>query len=133
MSTNQEPQVFIDGKTQIIEMLRVMPREEKSKLIRNLRSKNPSLADELLEKGLSFDELGHLNREKIHSLFRYIPPAVLGLALWGTEKNFQRRILSTMERPFAEEAYGAMVSPGATEEKALRARKRVLRLISQLF
>ena len=132
MSVDYESQVFIDGKSQIIEMLRLMPQREKSKLIRNLRLKNPALADELLEEGLSFEEMAHLDEGKMHTLLDHISPSVLGVALRGMGEDFQRHILSTVNRRCAEEAYVAMIGPGITEEKIARAQKKVLRVMSQL-
>ena len=38
--------VFINGKAQIIEMLQHMPREERAVLLKNLKARNPQLAEE---------------------------------------------------------------------------------------
>ena len=46
-ANNSTNSIFINGKAQIIEMLQHMPREERSRLLKNLKIRNPQLAEEL--------------------------------------------------------------------------------------
>ena len=128
---DNESQIFIDGKSQIVEMLQMMPQEERSALIKNLRLKNPVLAGELQEKSISFEEA--LVYGRISDLFQFVTPSVLGMALKGINEEFQRRVLSAIGRGHAEEAYLAMVDPSHTEERVKRAREKVRSVIISLI
>ena len=46
--------IYINGKGQIIEMLKIMPMAEKMKLLKNIGLRNAPMARELSEESLSF-------------------------------------------------------------------------------
>ncbi len=60
MSVNAESTqqgLFINGKAQVIEMLKFMQPEEREVLLRNIKARNPQLAMELTENCLTFSDL----------------------------------------------------------------------------
>ncbi|MCO4792978.1 MAG: hypothetical protein KC493_04660 [Bacteriovoracaceae bacterium] len=124
MEFTGENGIFLNGKAQIIEMLQIMDPASKDKLIRNLRMRNPSLANELMEQSLTFDDLDNLDDNDILNLFSYIKAPVLGVALKNVKVEFQKRVLCLAPRTYAEEAFNVM-------NKSLRDEKSMIRKAQQ--
>ena len=130
---NQKEGIFINGKAQIIEMLQFMDDAEKATLIKNIRLKNPALANELFHASLTFEHVNNLENSQIQILLNYISPAILGIALKGTSLEFQKRILGQLERSKAEKAYEVMSTPRRTDiADSKRAQEKVLETLTQL-
>lgn len=108
--------VFLNGKAQIIEMLQYMNSSEREKLLLNIRKRNPQLAEELMEKSLTFSHLGELSDIELSIIFSHINAPILGIALKGTSREFQRRLLSLAPRDYAERAYSVMMTPLQNEK-----------------
>ncbi|MDB9787167.1 hypothetical protein OAB57_03600, partial [Bacteriovoracaceae bacterium] len=64
--------VVVDGKRQIIEMLRAMSHDEKSNLIDKISKKNPQLAQEFREKSLSIHQMEGLPDNKLQLLISLV-------------------------------------------------------------
>jgi flagellar motor switch protein FliG len=105
---NNENGVFLNGKRQVIELLKQMESPEKTKLLRNLRLRNPALAKELTELCISFDSIWDLNDEGLRSVLMQIQPTILGLALHLVSTKNQRRALGLLPRTAALTAYEIM-------------------------
>jgi flagellar motor switch protein FliG len=116
--------VFLNGKSQIIEMLKYMNSNEKSALLNNIKVRNPQLAAELIERSLSFNDLNKLQDHDLGLIFNYTAPQILGIALKDVSKSFQKRILSLAPRNYAEEAYGILVRPISNEKKNIQQAQR---------
>ena len=100
--------VFINGKAQIIEMLQFMKGEEKDRLLKNIKARNPSLAEELMEQSFTFAHISNLKDYDLRTLMEHVEAPILGVALKNQEPEFQRRVLSTIPRENAEEAFNIM-------------------------
>jgi flagellar motor switch protein FliG len=121
MSFPQGPQgVFLNGKAQIVEMLRVMPLDERKKLLTNVSKRNPQLAEELIEECLDFATLERLLDSEITLTFEYIKAPIFGVALKNASVALQRRVLGLAPRNYAEEAYRLMTTPLANEQADVR-------------
>ena len=134
---NQSPSmgtgVFINGRAQAIEILQLLSPGERKKLLKNMRVKNPQLADELVEKSFTFSELDQLRDHDLKVIFDYIKAPILGMALKFSNRNFQRRMLSLAERGYAENAYEAMMASYKNEkEMAKKAQNKVVSLLVSL-
>jgi flagellar motor switch protein FliG len=125
--------VFINGKAQIIEMLQHMPREERSKLLKNLKVRNPQLAEELTEQCFTFSDLDNLSDNDLAMIFQYVTAPILGMALKGIERAFQRRLLSLAGRDYAEDAYRVLKTNYATEKRDVkRAQNKIIEVLVSL-
>ena len=100
--------VYINGKGQVIELLRKMDAAAKSKLLKNIRLRNPSLAKELTESCISFESIWDLDDESLKTVVSQIKPAILGLALSLVHVKNQRRALSLISRDMALKAFEIM-------------------------
>ena len=65
MERNDVGGVFINGKAQVLEMLQYLTPEEKERLIRQIRPRNPQLADEMMETSITFELLPKLPSQVI--------------------------------------------------------------------
>lgn len=126
--------VFLNGKAQIVEMLQFMPNEEREVLLKNIRLRNPSLADELVVGSYTFDQIDRLTDHELNIIFRYVSAPILGVALKDVSKNLQRRLLSIAPRPYAEEAYNILITPLSNEKRDIkRAQNKVVNIIVTLM
>jgi flagellar motor switch protein FliG len=133
MEANNSNGVFINGKAQIVEMLQHMPREERAKLLKNLKIKNPQLAEELSEQCFTFSDLDSLPDSELIMIFNYISAPILGMALKNAERNFQRRLLGLADRDFAEETFKVLKTPYANEKRDIpRAQNKIIETLASL-
>ncbi|MBK23655.1 MAG: hypothetical protein CME70_06580 [Halobacteriovorax sp.] len=137
MSVNAEQSqqgVFINGKAQVIEMLKYMQPEERELLLKNIKARNPQLAIELTENCLTFNDLNRLGDEELHLIFNYVKPAIWGLALKNTPRDFQRRVLSLAPRDYAEQAYQILTTTLKNEERdTKRAQQKIVSILGNLL
>jgi flagellar motor switch protein FliG len=137
MSANAESTqqgVFINGKAQVIEMLKYMQPEEREVLLKNIKARNPQLAMELTEDCLTFSDLNRLGDEELHLIFNYVKPAIWGLALKNTPRDFQRRVLGLAERDYAEQAYQVLTTSLKNEDRdTKRAQQKIVSILGNLL
>lgn len=137
MSVNAESTqqgLFINGKAQVIEMLKFMQPEEREVLLRNIKARNPQLAMELTENCLTFSDLNRLGDDELHLIFNYVKPAIWGLALKDTPRDFQRRVLALAERDYAEQAYQVLTTTLKNEERdTKRAQQKIVSILGNLL
>ena len=131
---SQQQGLFINGKAQVIEMLKYMQPEERETLLRNIKARNPQLAMELTENCLTFNDLNRLGDEELTLIFSYVKPAVWGLALKNTPRDFQRRILTLAPREYAEAAYQILTTSLKNEERdTQRAQQKIVSILGNLM
>ena len=119
--------IFINGKGQIIEMLKFMTGAERNTLLKNIKMRNPGLAKELYAESITFETAYSLDKVDLQQVATFIKPAIMGVALKGSTEEFQRKFLSAVQREYAQEAYTyLMKNLGNNEERdTARAQKRV--------
>ncbi len=130
---SSQASVFLNGKAQIIEMLQHMPREERAKLLKNIKLRNPQLAEELSQHSYTFSDINSLSDQELKNIFRYVSAPIVGMALKDVERSFQRRLLSLADRVYAEEAYRVMTTNFPTEKRdTKRAQNKIIEILSRL-
>jgi flagellar motor switch protein FliG len=130
---NAENGIFINGKKQVIELLKTMDAQDKARLLKNLRVRNPSLAKELTESCISFESIWDLNDESLRTVVSQIQPAILGLALSIVHVKNQRRALSLISRDMALKAFDIMQKDlTANRNECIRAQQKILELAMSL-
>lgn len=130
---NPENGIFINGKKQVIELLQKMDAGDKSRLLKNLRTRNPSLAKELTESCLSFESIWDLDDECLKTVVSQVQPAILGLALSLVHVKNQRRALSLISREMALKAFDIMQKDlTGNRHECLRAQQKILELAVNL-
>ncbi|MBT3981328.1 MAG: hypothetical protein HOE90_08235 [Bacteriovoracaceae bacterium] len=124
---------YINGRAQVVELLKFLPDAEKAKLLKSIRLRNPTLAMELSEESINFECIARISDDDIKQLLRYVSPTILGVALKGMDPGLQRRILSIPARSYAENAYTTMLTPINNESRdCKRAQNKVMQIINKL-
>ena len=134
MSKNKKSGHFINGKNQIIDMLRVMPINEKKVLIENLKRRNPKAALEFSKESISINNLINLQREHFLLLSNHINFEIMGIALKNTSLDVQKRILSLLPKNYAEECFNTLFTPVEISKSEInKAKNKVIAIAIQLF
>lgn len=108
MSGQENTGIYLNGKKQVIELLKRMEGADKATLLKNLKARNPVLAKELAELCVNFDSVWDLDDNSLRSVLCNVQPTILGLALYITQVKNQRRALALIERPQAIRAFEIM-------------------------
>jgi len=126
-NVNEQNGIFINGKAQIIEMLKFMTPKERATLLKNVRMRNPALAKELYAESINFDTIYSLDQVDIAQIIQFVKAPIMGVALKNAPTEFQRNLLTNAPREYAEEAYSYLTrNLGGNEERDItRAQKRV--------
>lgn len=132
-TNNNQNGYFINGKAQIIEMLQHMNRDERARLLKNIKIRNPQLADELTEQCFTFSDLDNLEDSELQVVFNYVSAPILGMALKNVERSFQRRLLSLATREYAEEAFRVLKTSYSSEKRDIkRAQNKIIEVLVSL-
>ena len=124
--------VFLNGRQQIIDMLKIMPAADKAILLDNVKKRNPILANELLEESINFSCLENLSQPEIELIFSFTDAFTWGVALQGLGADLQRKILGLANRPYAEQAFKVMTSTRGRSEDVAKAQNKILAVIIEL-
>jgi flagellar motor switch protein FliG len=125
---------YIDGKRQIADMLKSMPQQDKYNLLKLIKVRNPQLAEELLEQGISFDQINILSDKHLILLFSHISAPIMGLALKEVKKTLAQRLLGLASKDYAEKAFSIMQTPVSDEKsRILSAQDKIIRTALSLF
>jgi flagellar motor switch protein FliG len=125
--------IFINGKRQVIELLQQMDAADKSRLLKNLRVRNPALAKELTESCISFESIWDLDDSGLKTLVSQIQPTILGLALSLVHVKNQRRALGLIPREMALKAFDIMQKDlTGNRNECIRAQQKILELAMNL-
>lgn len=132
--SNTTPQngVFINGKAQVIDMLKHMSEDEKTRILNMIRIKNPTLAQELSTETLTFDSLIKLNDVSLKRVAQLVPAKIMGIALNNMPTGFQRDVLTRVDRHYAEEAFTTMKAM-VNQEQIRRAQAKILIALGQVL
>lgn len=136
---NERPQssnddIYINGRGQIVDMLKVMPLREKERLLRHLSIRNPSVAQELSAESLSFGHLQYLRDSQLVILEDYVKASFMGIAMKNIDVPFQKKILAIVSRNYAEEAFRYLKAPLKNEnQNCKRAQTKIISIVSRLI
>jgi flagellar motor switch protein FliG len=86
--------MFKGGMDEAIAMLKILSVSEAKKLIENIRSKDPMMADLLSEGMIQLEDLRFCSAPQLVGLLRDIDLEMFGLALRTTDKEVVDKILS---------------------------------------
>jgi len=133
MDDNFEGNVFINGRAQILEMFQYLNPDERERLLKQIRIKNPQLAAEIVETSIQFNSLLELSDDDVTRVLSHIKAPILGVALKSLKVNEQRQILSLCSREYGEAAYKVMSTRLSNETRDVeRACAKVKSVIAAL-
>jgi flagellar motor switch protein FliG len=80
------------------EILNLVPSVVESSVIEGVRSRDPELADAIVEKMFVFDNLIDLDNRSLQTLLREISQEVLVVALKGAKQEFRDKVFANMSQ-----------------------------------
>ncbi len=132
MSDNKNG-IYINGKEQALEILKLLTPAERDRILNNINMRNPTLANELKQSSRSFRDIEEYSTQHFQNIFGLVKPEILGLSLKETSVNFQKNILRSAPREYAENAFNAlrMNIPANKRDTIQRAKNLVITQLSQ--
>ncbi|MCY4643062.1 MAG: hypothetical protein OXB88_00425 [Bacteriovoracales bacterium] len=125
---------FINGEVHAVEILTALPPGERQRILQYINARNPQMAKNLSQKCYHFNTLSELEEHELKEFATHFHPKILGLALKGAAVDFQKQILSKLDRRYAETAYEALsmqeVNGRATVK---RAQERVVEALGKFL
>jgi len=130
----QKNGIYINGKEQALEILKLMTPAERSRILSSINSKNPTLANELKQNSINFKDIEEYSMDAYKIIFTRVKPEVLGLALKNTQTTFQKNVLKSAPRDYAETAFKTLMLniPASKNETIIRAKKLIVSELSQI-
>jgi flagellar motor switch protein FliG len=126
-TTQQNQGYYINGKQQAVELLQALDLSERKKLLKNMSARNAVMTRELSEQCFSFKDIAGLKNEELGKLLNITNPIITGLAISLTDKNFQKRALSSMDRSKAEQAFEIMTKDlSSKKNECLKAQQKII-------
>lgn len=130
---NEKTGIYINGRQQVVDLLRHMEQNDKTRLLRNLKGRNPTLAKELSEQCFSYENLWSLDDDNLSKILAMTKPVVLGLALSLSSIKNQKRALGLIPRDQALKAYEVMTKDlSGNRRECLRAQDKILEMAIDL-
>jgi flagellar motor switch protein FliG len=80
------------------EILNLVPSAVESSVIEGVRSRDPELADAIVEKMFVFDNLIDLDNRSLQTLLREVGQEVLVVALKGAKQEFRDKVFANMSQ-----------------------------------
>ena len=135
MDTTKTDGIFLNGKAQVIEMLKYMEFDERENLLKQLRRQGRQLlADELMMSSLGLEQISLLKDQELKYLFYQVSAPILGIAIRSLDISLQRRVLSLAPRSYAEETYKFMTADIDNEEdKIQKAQDKTRKILVQMI
>ena len=122
-----EKNLFLNGRQQIIDMLKLLTQSEREKLLSKIRIRSPQLADSLSVHSVTFYDLFNLSDDQISVVFNNTDPRITGLAIKKIDVNLQRKVLKILARDKAEIAYKILNTQFNDQDKAIaKAQNKIL-------
>ena len=125
--------IIINGRAQVIELLKLLPDENKLKILTIVKQKNPKLAKELLMYTVTFDTFMTLGDASLEIVLPYISNKILALSLKSTKNDFQRKILKCLTRTRALEVFTTIKNDTSSFQDTLKAREKVAQILGSLY
>jgi flagellar motor switch protein FliG len=84
------------GFQSVLEMFRVMEPAERERLLAQVRTRDPQLAQAIRQQVFQFEDILKLAAPELQRLLQRVPTGVLALALRGMSADFQAKIFASM-------------------------------------
>lgn len=125
--------VIINGRAQVIDLLKKLPDENKQKILNVVKQKNPKLAKELLMYTITFENFLALSPSDLTVVLPYISNRILALALKSQTEDTLRKILQNLSRPRALEIFTSLKDDTSPLQDTLKAREKVAQILGSLY
>jgi flagellar motor switch protein FliG len=111
----------------------MLPDENKQKILKVVKQKNPKLAKDLLMYTVTFETFMGLEDESLVLVLPYISNKILALSLKSLKNDFQRKILLNLSKPRALEVFSIIRTDTSAMQDTLKAREKVAQILGSLY
>lgn len=130
---NSSADIIINGRAQVIEILKKLPEEQKNKILDSVVKKNPTLGKELAWQTFAFSSIPLLSDLNLKILLEYLSATVIGLALKNQSVDLQKLLLNSLPTTKAQEVYSYMKGKSARIEDCEKAQKKMVEVALTLL
>ena len=121
------------GIESLIEMFQVMDPKERERLLKDVQSKAPQIAEQINSQLFKFEDLAFIQPKEFQLLIRQVPDSILYLALRGASETFMNGLFTTVSERKAKEIAEEIKSRGPQlQSKISAAQDEVMRLAKEL-
>jgi flagellar motor switch protein FliG len=129
----EKADIIINGRAQVVEILKRLPEDHKNKILKSLKGKNSSLAHELTWQTLTFDGLKELKEAQIKLLLDYVSSPVIAIALFDQDVEVQKRFLGNVSRERAREIFQQLKSQTPSLINCKKAQNKITDIATTLI
>lgn len=129
----EKSDIVINGKAQVVEILKKLPEEHKNKIIQSLKGKNSSLAHELTWQTLTFDGIAQLQNEHLKSILEYISSPIVAYAILNQTVEIQKKFLTNLSRERAKEVFQLLKNTTPSVSNSLKAQNKITEISTTLI
>jgi flagellar motor switch protein FliG len=117
--------IVINGRAQVVEILKRLPEEHKNKIIRSLKNRDSSLAHELSWQTLTFEGITQSKDLQLKALLEYISSPVIAIALKDQDISVQKKFLNNISRERAKEVFNLLKNNTTAVSNVKKAQNKI--------
>lgn len=125
--------IVINGRAQVVEILKSLPEEHKNKILRSLKNRDSSLAHELSWQTLTFAGITQSKDSQLKALLEYISSPIIAIALKNQEAGIQKKFLTNLSRERAKEVFHQLKNTSAITSNILKAQNKITDIATTLI
>lgn len=129
----EKEDIIINGRAQVIEILKRLPEDHKNKILRSLKIKNSSLAQELSWQTLTFRSIVDLKEKALETLLEYVSSPVIAIAISDQSTEIKKRFLSNVSRERAKEIFQNLKNLSPNSINAKKAQSKIIDIATTLM
>lgn len=129
----EKSDIVINGRAQVVEILKKLPEDHKNKILRSLHDKNSTLAHELSWQTLSFTGICQIKDDFLKGLLEYVSSPVIAIALSDQTVETQKRFLTNLSRERAKEVFHQLKSTTVSAVNAKKAQMKITEVATTLI
>jgi flagellar motor switch protein FliG len=124
--------IVINGRAQVVEILKKLPYQEKQKIINEVLKKNPSLGKELNIQCYGIQNVFSLESSTLKIVLEYSSSQVIALAISNEDIPLQQKILTLMPREKALQTLNIIRNQSYSEYDQEKAKNKLIDITMSL-
>lgn len=113
-------------------MLQGLPRDQRNKVLEELKSRDPKMADLLAKLLINFEDLTKITPKMLVELLRKIRREDLGMALRLHQQETRQFFLENLAKNAREDILAILNGPSVKREKALESEERIMMVVREM-
>jgi flagellar motor switch protein FliG len=125
------PKSFKAGPDEAAKMLASLPPEDQGRILEQLQSLDPKLAQYIKENLVQFEDLKYLTISMLQDFFKLVPLSKLALALRGASQELRDFFLKSCTKTMAQDLMDELNGPPRPIEEVHNAQASILKIASE--